>query len=367
METVKFDALVIGAGVVGLAIARKLSLLGLNTILIEKETRAGEGTSSRNSGVVHAGMYYSSSSLKAKLCVRGNEMMYEYCAKKNVPIIKTGKVIIAKDKWEHSRLIEIYKQGLSNQVKLDLIAGDEVNTLEPEIECHSGIFSKNSGIVDVPSYVDALENDLVRAGGLISYRTKFLSSRVYKDKFKVLLDVGEEYEIEAKYIFNCSGLFSEQVSSSIESLDRKYIKKIVYAKGQYFKYHGKNPFNMLVYPLPGEGSLGIHLGWDMSRQLRFGPDLVWVETLDYSFEKNSKERFLNAIESYWPNIDGEKLQPDYVGIRPKIFSSKIKNHDFNISFPSDHQLNGFYNLQGIESPGLTSSLAIADYVSEKFS
>ncbi|MDA7601975.1 NAD(P)/FAD-dependent oxidoreductase [Gammaproteobacteria bacterium] len=357
-----FDALVVGAGVVGLAIARRLSISGIKTLIVEKNHRAGEEVSSRNSGVIHGGMYYPTDSLKSSLCVEGNKLLYDYCSLKGITHKRTGKLIIANDSEEHKKLVSIYNQGLINGVKLELLTREEVFNLEPEIRCFSGIFSENTGIIDVPEYVNSLEGDIQHYGGLIAYNTKFISSFKEGSYFKTLLDTGEDFEIESRFLFNCGGLDSECISSSLAGLKKQFIKKIYFGKGHYYKYHGKNPFKNLIYPIPKPGSLGIHLSWDSANQLKFGPNLKWVDSINYAFEEGLKEEFLSAIKVYWPEIESERLQPDYTGIRPKIYNQGQNGEDFYFSLPESHKLEGFYGLQGIESPGLTSSLAISEYV-----
>lgn len=357
-----FDALIVGSGAVGLSIARNFLLRNKTVLVIEKEHRSGEGISSRNSGVIHAGIYYPSNSLKAKLCIEGSKLLYEYCEDKNISHTKTGKLIISANKYEHNSLKKLFKKGLDNGVDLHMLNKQEVREFEPSINCYSAIFSPNSGIIDVPEYINALEYDIQNLGGLISYKTQFLTAKRNKSEIEAVAFSDEKVTIFCDYLINSSGLGSFETLNNIKNLDKKYIKRIYYGKGHYFKYHGKNPFSHLIYPLPGKGGLGIHVGWDSSHQLRFGPDIVWTENLDYTFDASLKTKFLESIKNYWPEIDENKLQPDFCGIRPKLYQLGESQSDFSINGPNIHGFEGLISLQGIESPGLTSSPAIAEYV-----
>ncbi len=356
------EVLIIGSGVIGLSIARALSSRGLDVILIEKEDRSGEGVSSRNSGVIHAGMYYPTNSLKANLCVTGNKMLYDYCDEKKIPHQRLGKLIIAVDKEEEILLLDIYKQGVLNSVDLRKLTKEEVIEMEPEVRCSSAIYSPNTGIIDVPELINALEADLQKLGALISFKTNFLNSKRVGKYFVSQLESEEIFQVQSEILINCAGLQSENVATNIQGLDKKAIAKVNFGRGHYYKYTGSRPFNRLIYPMPSADGLGIHFSVDLAGQSKFGPDMEWVETIDYSFDESLKDKFFHSIRKYWPQIDSEKLQPDYSGIRPKIYQPNELQADFLISTPDDHKLEGFFNLQGIESPGLTCSLAIADYL-----
>ena len=357
------DAVIVGAGVVGLSIAKSLSEVGMEVLVIEKEHRSGEGISSRNSGVIHAGMYYPKKSLKAELCVRGNELLYEYCTLKHIGHKRLGKLIIASEIEENKKLLQIYEQGLANGVDLKLMERDQVQDLEPNVKCSLAIFSPNTGIIDVPELILALEGDIQQNNGLISYSTKFLGAKKEGSNFKIELNSGEYFLIKSPILINSGGLSSDVIASSMKDLKAQFIKKVYYWKGHYFKYSGQSPFKKLVYPVPKPGSLGIHFSIDIAGQSKFGPDLIKVDSVNYKFEKDLKSKFLEAIQSYWPEIDESKLQPDYCGIRPKLTKDSFSLADFYISTPSNHGIKGLYNLQGIESPGLTCSLAISKYIS----
>ena len=357
-----FDLAVIGAGVIGLSIAKFYSALGYSVVVLEKESRAGEGISSRNSGVIHAGMYYPTNSLKTKFCIEGNKMLYEYATLKNITHKKLGKYIIASQVSELGKLDKIYEQGISNGAKIKRCSKDEMQAKYPDLIVAGGIYSSETGIIDVPEFITALEGDIQHNGGTVAFNTSFKSAAKVDNLFEIICDNGNEFMVQAKNLVNAAGLTSDLSSRNIKQLDKKYNHPIHFAKGHYFKYSGSHPFHSLVYPLSDEFSLGIHVGFDISGQLRFGPDLTWVQSLDFSFDESLKEKFIAAIHSYWPNMDPEKLQPDYVGIRPKIQNSKQSMQDFLILGRSDHGVRGLITLQGIESPGVTSSLAIGDYV-----
>jgi L-2-hydroxyglutarate oxidase LhgO len=357
----KTDVIIIGAGVVGLAIARKLSNF-YEVIILEKNKFSGDETTSRNSGVIHGGMYYPENSYKAKLCVQGNKELYDYASRKKIPFKRCGKLILAFSKEDHEKLKFIYKQGKANGVDLDLISAEDAKFIEPEVDCYSAIYSKNTGILDTPNFINALEGDIQHNGGYLSLNSEFINAKKTNDGFEVLIKSDEIFKMKTKILINCSGLHSDKVSHSIMGLDAKYVHKIFYGKGHYFKYSGKNPFNSLVYPMPHPGSLGIHVGMDMSGSLRFGPDMTWEKTISYNFNDSLKNKFVSSIKDYWKNLDESKLHPDYTGIRPKISLDSSSFFDFSILTPKEHGCDGLYNLQGIESPGLTSSLAIGNFI-----
>ena len=357
-----FDLAIIGAGVVGLSIAKSCSELGMSVLVLEQETRSGEGISSRNSGVIHAGIFYPTGSLKSKLCVEGNEMLYEYALKKNISCKKIGKYVIASEDRELDKLRQIYNQGNLNGATLTMCSKDEITAFHPDLRLAGAMYSPQSGIIDVPELITALEGDIQHNKGIISLNTKFISAERLNDHFKISCNDGNDFDIKAKGLVNSSGLASEVNSRKIHSLDSKYNYPVFFAKGHYFKYSGNHPFSSLIYPLADEFSQGIHVGFDMSGQLKFGPDINWVDDLDYSFDESVKDNFIKSIHKYWPSMDPNKLQPDYVGIRPKIQNRNGRMRDFSILDSKDHGVDGLINLQGIESPGVTSCLALGTHV-----
>ena len=356
------DVIIIGGGVIGLSIARELSMSGKDTIVLERNERAGDVTSSRNSGVIHAGIYYPESFLKTKLCVEGNKLIYQYAEEKNINHKKYGKFIIASNKNELSNLESIFIQGKKNNVEICTVDNEQVIENNPGLRFCQALYSPNSGVIDVPDYVTALEGDIQHSGGLISLRTSFLSAKKKKNKFIVSCSAEEEFSIESKYLINCSGLSNEITLKKIENFPTNKIYTNYFAKGHYFKYSGKSPFSNLIYPVSGQHSLGIHIGFDLAGGMRFGPDVEFVEKIDYTFDLSLKSKFINSIIQYWPDINPEKLHPDYTGIRPKITKPSESMRDFSIQISKDHGIKNFINLQGIESPGLTSSLAIGKLV-----
>ncbi|MDC0064466.1 NAD(P)/FAD-dependent oxidoreductase [Gammaproteobacteria bacterium] len=362
MSNEAFDSVVIGAGVVGLAIARVMSISGMSVIVLEKEERSGEGISSRNSGVIHSGIYYPRGSLKAKFCLDGNRKLYDYCEEKGIDHKRLGKLIISTAKEESKKLDELFDRGISNGVNLKRLSDEEVSQIEPSLRCHSGIYSPDTGIIDVPDFITALEGDVLNHDGIISHRTEFLSSIRKKKYFQIKLKADQEFEVFSKNIINCSGLDSYEVSKAISGMRKEFVKKVFYAKGHYFKFTGTHNFNNLIYPIPEPGGLGIHSTLDIANQLKFGPNVEWIDSINYDFDTSQKKAFVESIKRYWPEIDSKLLQPDYTGIRPKIYNHGEEQADFLISTPQTHGLEGFWNLQGIESPGITSCLSIADYI-----
>ena len=356
------DVIVIGGGVIGLSIARELSLSGKETIVLEKNERAGDVTSSRNSGVIHAGIYYPENFLKTKLCVEGNRLIYAYASEKKINHKKYGKLIIASNKKELANLKAILIQGKKNKVEIVKVEKEKALENNPGLIFYEALYSPTSGVIDVPEYVTALEGDIQHFGGLISLRTSFISAKQKKGKFVVSCLSGDEFSIESKYLINCSGLSNELTLRSIENFPKNKIFKNYFAKGHYFKYSGKSPFSNLIYPVSGQHSLGIHVGFDLAGGMRFGPDVEFINEIDYSFNESLKSKFVDSISKYWPEFNEDKLHPDYTGIRPKITKPNESMRDFSIQTVKDHGVKNFINLQGIESPGLTSSLAIGKLV-----
>ena len=356
------DVIVIGGGVIGLSIARELLSSGKETIVLEKNDRAGDVTSSRNSGVIHAGIYYPENFLKTKLCVEGNKLIYKYAKEKKINHKKYGKFIIASNKNELINLETIFKQGKKNNVEISKIENEQVLENNPGLIFKEALYSPSSGVIDVPEYVTALEGDIQHFGGLISLRTSFQSAKKSKGNFIISCLADNKFSIESKYLINCSGLSNESTLKNIKDFPNNKIFQNYFAKGHYFKYSGKSPFSNLIYPVSGQHSLGIHVGFDLAGGMRFGPDVEFVNKIDYSFNESLKDKFIDSISKYWPDINPTKLHPDYTGIRPKITKPNESMRDFSIQTVNDHGIENFINLQGIESPGLTSSLAIGKFV-----
>jgi L-2-hydroxyglutarate oxidase LhgO len=358
------DTVVIGAGVVGLAIGRALACAGRDVIVIDKNARIGEETSSRNSEVIHAGIYYPTGSLKARLCVEGKQLLYRYCEQKGIDHRACGKVIVAVTAEQRRGLEALKLQAEANGVHdLEWLGGDDLATLEPHVIGEAGLLSPSTGIIDSHGYLFALQADLERAGGSVAVCSKFLEGAVTKDGVELVIDSGgETTRLRARMLVNAGGLHASAVARALVGLPSEHVPATRYAKGSYFNYDGPNPFRHLVYPLPEAGGLGVHATLDLSGRLRFGPDVEWVERIDYTIDPARAETFLRAVSAYWPGIRSGALTPGHVGVRPKVVGPGEPAGDFVISGPPDHGAPGVVNLFGIESPGLTASLAIAEHV-----
>ena len=360
----KTDVIVIGAGVVGLAVARKMALNGLETIILEKEERIGEGVSSRSSEVIHAGLYYPTDSLKARLCVAGRKALYEYCESHGVGFKKTGKLVVAFGDEEVGALEALKLQAQINGVEdVSLLDRLAARRLEPDLECGAALLSPSTGIVDSHGLMLALLGDCESAGAALALGTPLERARIDPDG-RIVLETGgiEPMTITAQRVVNCAALGAWDVAKSISGLPEGSIPPRYLAKGSYFSYARKAPFSHLVYPLPAAAGLGIHMTLDMGGQARFGPDVEWVGSEDYGVDKDKAGDFAKAIGRYFPGIEKEALQPAYAGVRPKLAGRGEPPQDFMICGPGDHGVDGLVNLFGIESPGLTSCLAIADEV-----
>ena len=355
------DALIVGAGVVGLAIARALAQQGQSVIVLENNEGIGMETSSRNSEVIHAGLYYPTGSWKAKLCVEGKKKLYAFCASHHVPYRQCGKLIVATHDDEMAAIEAIRKKGIANGVD-DLIwlSADEARAKEPALSCVGALYSPSTGIIDSHSYMLALQGDLEAAGGSIAFKTGFVSARVMPDGFEIKAD--GDVTLTATRLINAAGLHASRVAMAIEGLAPAFIPATQYAKGNYFSLSKRAPFTHLIYPAPHTHGLGVHLTLDMAGAAKFGPDVEWVDRLDYEVDPQRGDSFYAAIRTYWPDLPDGALQASYSGIRPKICGPNDPAADFRMDGPAVHGLRGLINLFGIESPGLTSSLAIAEHV-----
>ena len=362
-----FDIIVVGAGVIGLAIGRALARTGYETIVLEREAAFGTHTSSRNSEVVHAGIYYPTNSLKARFCVEGRRKLYKFSEMHGVTFRKYGKVISTSREQDLGRLHAIYQQGLVNGVEgLEILDGHEVQGKVPEICSVGGIWSPETGVINSHQLMLSLVGDFEDAGGSIAYRAPVLKSQRVNDCHRVTVDDKDQTQLTARIIINCAGLWSTYVAQSMQEMEKHFIPKPRYAKGAYFSYAAPTQFQHLVYPLPFVGGLGIHLTLDVSGAAKFGPDVEWFDQIpDYNVQGLSKSKFLQAIREYWPGVDPDRLVPAYSGIRPKLCWADGNEEDFVISGPETHGIEGAYHMFGFESPGLTSCLAIADYVCEQ--
>jgi len=360
-ETV--DAVVIGAGVVGLAVARELALAGREVIVLEAEQSIGNHTSSRNSEVIHAGIYYPPGSLKARLCVQGKQLLYPYCRERGIAHANCGKVLVATSAAEIPSVLAYIDKALANGVTdLRRISLTELRELEPAVQAAAAVYSSSTGIVDSHALMLSLQGDLERHGGTVVFLSPVLGGEARSDG--IALDVGgsEPITLLCKRLVNSAGLFAPQVARSLRGVPAQAIPPQYFAKGHYYTLSGASPFRRLVYPMAGPGFLGVHVTVDLGAQARFGPDITWIDSVDYAFDDAREPLFYQAIRQYYPALRDGQLQPGYTGIRPKISGPKEPAADFVIQGPQTHGVPGLVNLYGIESPGLTASLAIARHV-----
>jgi L-2-hydroxyglutarate oxidase LhgO len=379
------DTVVIGAGVVGLAVARAIALTGREVMVIEREAAIGQGVSSRNSEVVHGGLYYPTGSLKAKLCVRGKEMMYAYCAERGLPIQNCGKLIVATDDSQLTKLAQIEAQAASNGVPVERLTREQARNLEPQLECIAALHSPTTGIVSSHDLMTSLQGDLENAGGMVALATEVesisfldqnssvagvLHARSAIEKGASFDHQADRVEIGFKQLINAAGLYAPQLAQRMKALAAEHIPQPHYAKGHYYSLSGKAPFKRLIYPVPEAGGLGVHLTIDLGGQAKFGPDVQWLEgitdpaQIDYSVDPSRADAFYAEVRKYWPLLQDGQLSPSYSGVRPKIVGADQAAADFMIQGEVVHGIAGLVNLFGIESPGLTSSMAIGEYVKE---
>lgn len=357
------DVAIVGAGVVGLAIARHFSSIGMSVVVIEKEKMFGAGISSRNSEVVHAGLYYDMNSLKSKLCIRGKSLIYEYCLKKRIPAKKLGKLIVANSEDKLFQLERIKLSATNNGVSdLRIIDCEEATKLESEINCKYALYSPSTGVVDSHQLMLSFLVDAEKSGVLIAYANEVSQIVPSNKNLKVFIKGSDAVAVTAKYVINASGLNSTLVARSTLGINTQSIPEMRFAKGDYFSYSAPPPFSRLVYPLPNKHGLGIHYTMDLNGGVRFGPDVEWVNDVNYSPDPLKIDIYYETIKEYWPKVKKEKLMPSYSGIRPKIFFENNIHTDFLISTSANHGVDNLINLYGIESPGLTSSMAIAEYL-----
>ena len=359
------ECIVVGAGVVGLAVARRLALLGIEVVVVERADMVGTETSSRNSEVIHAGIYYTKGSLKAELCVEGKHRLYEYCESRGVPHANCGKLIVATDEEERETLDGIIGRGLANGVDdLYMIDASAVRGLEPEIHATAAIVSPSTGIIDSHGLMLAYQGEAEDHGAMIAFNTPFLKGEAGPEGFDLAVGDGEggEYRLGARMLVNSAGLFAQDVGRSLAGLAPASVPDQFFCKGSYFSLLGRQPFGRLIYPVPNNASLGVHVSVDLGGRNRFGPDQEWVEAIDYDVDIRRAEVFYDAVRRYWPGLPEEALQPAYAGIRPKVQKPGGLGEDFQIQGPEAHGIAGLVNLYGIESPGLTASLAIAQRV-----
>jgi len=359
----RVDCVVVGAGVVGLAIGRALALAGREVLVLESERHFGTGTSSRNSEVIHAGIYYPAGSLKARLCVEGRRMLYEYCAAHGVAHRKLGKLIVATRESQRETLQSILGGALANGVEnIAMVGAAEARRLEPQLACVGALHSRETGIVDSHGLMLALLGDLESAGGALACASPFDRAERRGPGWIVHTGGDARFAVEADLLVNTAGLHAQDVAARIESLPPEHVPKRHLARGCYFQLAGRAPFSRLVYPVPAPGGLGVHLTLDLGGQARFGPDVEWIDTIDYTVDPHRADAFYAEVRAYWPQLPDASLAPAYAGIRPKLSGPGEPAADFVIAGPQAHGVPGLVALFGIESPGLTACLAIGDHV-----
>lgn len=362
----RVDCVVIGAGVVGLAIARRLALAGREAIILEAAEAVGTEVSSRNSEVIHAGIYYPKDSLKARFCVAGKAALYAYCAEHGVPHKRATKLIVATAEDQHPALAKLRAAASANGVDdLEPLSAAEARALEPALHCTAALLSPSTGIVDSHELMQALLADAEAHGAVLACRAPVTGGQARADG--IALDVGgaDPMALIARSVVNAAGLGAQGIAAALAGLPRTEVPPLHFAKGSYFTLSGvRAPFARLIYPLPVDFWLGVHVTVDLGGQVRFGPDVEWIDRPDYEVDPARADAFYQAVRSYWPALPDGALQPGYAGVRPKIVPKGVATPDFLIRGPRDHGVPGLVNLFGIESPGLTSSLAIADYVAE---
>jgi len=361
-NTLELDAVVVGGGVIGLAIARALALAGRKVSLLEAEARLGAHTSSRNSEVIHAGIYYATGSLKARLCVAGRDALYAYCERQEVPHERVGKLIVAAREEERPLLQRLKTQAEANGVD-DLVWVDhaQIRALEPAVAAVVGLLSPATGIIDSHAFMNALRRDAEQADADIILASPVLAGRVVARGIE--LDIGGSDPVTAlcRTVVNAAGLRAQDVARSIAGVPAATIPPQYFAKGHYFVLGGRSPFKRLVYPVPEPGGLGIHVTLDLAKNARFGPDVSWLDGVDYGFDESRSAAFYQAIRSYFPELAEGSLVPGYTGIRPKLGPAGSPAQDFLVQGPEAHGVPGLLNLYGIESPGLTAALALAEH------
>ena len=365
------DVVIIGAGVIGLATAREIVLQNKSVLLIEKEKSFGMATSSRNSEVIHAGIYYPTGSLKAKYCLEGNHLLYAYAKDRGIAFNNYGKLIVATNEQENLQLEKIWQRAQDNDVKgMQRKTAAEIHALEPELNCTQAIYSGTTGIIDSHAYMLSLLGDFENAGGIIAYQTRFLGASPAAHQGRLIITCNsddqaqEQFQLSCDTFINAAGLGAVEVAKKIIGIRPESIPENYFVKGNYFSLMGKTPFRHLIYPVPEQAGLGVHLTLDLNGRAKFGPDVEYLETkletdIDYSVNPERVAHFENQIRQYWPGLPNGTLSPDYSGVRPKIQYDGQVWGDFKIDGEPTHGVAGLINLFGFESPGLTASLAAA--------
>ena len=359
------DCVVVGAGVVGLAVARALACAGREVIILEAAEGIGTETSSRNSEVIHAGIYYPAGSFMARFCVAGRKALYAYCAEKGVPHLNCGKLIVATNAEEDAMLAGIKRRAEVNGVEgMRVLSAAEAIAMEPHLRCTSALLSPVTGIIDSHAFMLALQGDAENAGAVPVFFSPVNGGRVVQGGVEIDVGGADPMSLRCRLLVNSTGLHAPGFAERIVGVPRERIPTAYYAKGNYFTLLGRSPFSRLIYPVPVPGGLGVHLTIDLGGQARFGPDVQWIDTIDYTVDAARADSFYAAVRKYWPELKDGAIQPGYAGIRPKTVPPGAPAQDFVVQGPQTHGVPGLINLFGIESPGLTASLALADYVVE---
>jgi L-2-hydroxyglutarate oxidase LhgO len=360
------EAVVIGAGVIGLAVARALALAGREVIVLERAYTIGFETSSRNSEVIHGGLYYPAGSVKARSCVEGRERLYAYCREHGVPHAQLGKLIVATSEAEISGVEKIEAAARANGVtNLEWLSASEAQRLEPELHCVTALLSPSTGIIDSHALMLAYQGEAEAAGAFVAFRAPVLGGQVRGDGFELSVGGDEPTTIRCQVLINAAGLYAPALARSIGGVPPESVPPAYFCRGVYFTLSGRTPFRRLIYPVPEPGGLGVHITLDLAGQARFGPDVEWIGQVDYAVDPRRGDAFYAAVRRYWPALRDGALQPGYAGIRPKISGPNEPAADFVVQGPEAHGIPGLVNLYGIESPGLTSSLPLADEAMRK--
>jgi len=361
----RVDCIVIGAGVIGLACARALASAGLQTIVLEAESRIGSGVSSRSSEVIHAGIYYAAGSLKARLCVQGRTLLYRYLSERDLPHRRVGKLIVATEEAQLGSLTELQSRGRANGVEhLEMLDAGRAAEFEPTLRCCGALHSPDTGILDSHALMLSMSGDLQSCGGSIALRSPMRRAWRHEGAWQLSTGEAEGYRILCNVLINAAGLSAQHVAATIDEYPPERIPALRLSRGNYFSLARPVPFSRLIYPLPSDGGIGVHLTLDMGGAARFGPDVEWIERVDFRVDPDRAEHFYRSIRAFWPQLPDGALRPAYSGIRPKLSGPGEPARDFVIDGPDQHGLPGLIQLFGIESPGLTSALAIGHHVAQ---
>jgi L-2-hydroxyglutarate oxidase LhgO len=361
----RVDCVVVGAGVVGIAVARALALARREVIVLDAAEGIGTGTSSRNSEVIHAGIYYRKDSLMARFCVEGRRRLYEFCKERGVPFNNCGKLIVATDAAEKEMLAGIKARAQANGVEgMRLLTAAEARAMESNLSCTAALHSPTTGVIDSHAYMLALQGEAEHAGAAFVFHSPVSGGRATDNGTEIEVGGAEPMRLGCNLLVNSAGLHAPSFARSIVGMPSQLIPREYYTKGNYFTLSGRSPFSRLIYPVPVPGGLGVHLTLDLGGQARFGPDVEWIDTIDYSVDPRRADLFYAAVRRYWPGLTDGALQPGYAGIRPKIAPREAPSQDFVVQGPREHGVPGLVHLFGIESPGLTAAIALADYVIE---